>query len=792
MAMIYALRLLRKSPGFAAVAILTLAFGIGATTAIFSVVDRVVLRPLDYANSSRLVSLWETKRGIEIREISLSWENYLDWRVRNRVFTHLAARNSARHTLTGVGDAEFVEGSNITANLFAVLGVEPRLGRTFSAEEEQTGGPPAIILTWAFFERLFRADPGALGKTVTLDGTAYTVVGVTPAGFRYPVTHLQGQFFLPLGRLRPEGRASHPGISGLGLLKPGVTIAAAQSDMDRVATELAAEYPASNSSSGAGVAFLRDRVVEDVRGALLVLLGAVALVLLIACANIANLLLARAAGRRQEMAVRAALGASRTDLVKQLLTESLALASLGGAAGIAVAYGGLKTLVALLPADTPRLAGVSLDTRTLAFALAVSLATGLVFGLVPAWQVSRRGLGDAVRGGSRLAGDRAGERGRRFLVAAEVALALVLLTGAGLLLESFRRLVDASPGFLPGRVVSMDLGLSPQKYPSPERQAVFFRRLLENVQALRGVEAVAVSAGALGGWQQELEISGKPKDLNKPIATDFALVSPGYFRALGIPIKRGRPFAASDGAGAPRVCVVDETLASTFFPGMDPVGRRISAGGSECEIAGVAGHVKNYGVDQPSRFETYVPFDQVPRLNGTLMVKSSGELTPLIAAIRAELRNLDPELPIRRVTQLEASVAAGRASKRAASSMLAAFALLALGLAAIGLYGVVSYSVAERTREIGIRMALGAGRRGVLGMVLGQGTRTALAGVAAGFAGAALLARFISSLLFGVSPLDWRVFLLAASVMIAVASGAAFIPAWRASRVDPMVALRDE
>jgi len=790
----YAIRTLRKSPGFAAIAMLTLALGIGANTAIFSVVDGLLLRALPYPNSDRLTLLWETKTAGELREISLSVENYQDWRDRNRVFSQLAARNGSRTTLTGGAQAEFVEGSNVTRNLFDALGVQPKLGRVFSSEEDRVGGPPVAIVTWTFFERWFHADPAALGKPIVLDGTAYTVVGVMAPGFRYPLYHDRGEYFLPLGRLKAEGRGSHPGLSGIGLLRPGVTLDSARSDMARITRELSTEYPASNATSGFGIARMKDRLMEDVQSTLLILLGAVAFVLVIACANVANLLLARAAGRRQEMAVRTALGASQSDLIQQLLSESLLLATLAGALGVGFAWAGMHGLVTLLPPNTPRLQDVVLDARALGFAIGVSVLTGFAFGLVPAFQVARRSLGDSIReSGSRTGESGARQSGRRALVVAEVALSLVLLTGAGLLIESFERLIAASPGFRPEQVLSVDLGLPPQRYRGPEKQAAFFQELLDRTRAIHGVESVAVANGMFGGWQQEIVFEGRPADARNPIPTDFAIVSPDYFRLLSVPLKRGRTFNDSDRAGSPPVCIIDETMAATYFPNQDPIGRRIQAGGSEwTEIVGVVGHVKNYGVDQVSRIETYRPTAQVPRSFGSLVIKATDTRAAVIAAVREVIQQMDSDLPVRRIVDVEKSVALGRSDKRFATTLLTLFAAIALALAAIGLYGVISYAVTQRTREMGVRMALGAQRRDILSLVLGQGARMTLVGVAVGMIAAAALTRYLKSLLFEVSPFDLRIFGATAALMTAVALTAAFLPAWRATRVDPMTALRNE
>ncbi len=790
----YAFRTLRKSPGFAIVVILTLSFGIGANTAIFSVVDGLLLRPLPYPTSDRLTLLWETETAGELREVSLSVENYQDWRDRNRVFAHLAARNGSRTTLTGGAQAEYVEGSNVTRNFFDALGVQPVLGRGFNAEEDRVGGPPVAIVTSRFFERWFHGDPAALGKTITLDGTAYSVVGVLPAGFRYPLYHGRGEYFLPLGRMPLEGRGSHPGLSGIGALRPGVPLAAARADIARITRELAVEYPASNATAGAGVVWMKDRLMNDVQATLFVLLGAVAFVLLIGCANVANLLLARAAGRRQEMAVRAALGASQSVLVKQLLTESLVLASLAGMLGIALAWAGLRVLVALLPANTPRLNEVALDARALAFVMVASLLTGLAFGLAPALQVARRSLADAIRDSRSRSGESGSrQRGRRYLVVAEVALSLVLLTGAGLLIESFERLLAASPGFRAEQIVSVDFGLPPQRYQRPEKQAAFFNELLERTKAIHGVESAAVANGMFGGLQQPVEFDGRRGDLKNPISTDFALVTPDYFRLLSVPVKRGRPFRDADRMGSPAVCIIDDSMAAAYFPNQDPIGRRVRTGGTEwAEVVGVVGHVKNYGVDQTSRIETYRPVAQVPLSFGSLVIKSAESRTALMAALREEVRRIDADLPMGRLIDVEESVAQGRADKRGATTLLTLFAGIALALAAVGLYGVISYAVTQRTREMGVRLALGAQRRDILTLILAEGARVTALGVVVGLGCASALTRYLKSLLFEVSPFDLRVFVATALLMTTVALAAAFVPAWRATRVDPLAALRNE
>lgn len=798
----YALRILAKNPGFTIVAVLALALGIGADTAIFSVVDSVILRPLPYTKPGELVILRERTQQWPTG-MSVAYLNFLDWRAQNQVFSNLAAVQGNGFNLTGRGEAERVPGTNVSADLFPLLGVKAFMGRTFTAEEDRDGAKPAVILNYGYWERRFHKDPAILGQALDLDGVPHTVVGVMPQGFRYPPDNLRGEIFAPIGRDGGglKNRGSHPGIQVLGRLKPGVGMPTALAAMNTIAARLAAAYPDSNRDHSIYMDTLHHHIVRNVQPVLLVVLVAVAFVLLIACTNAANLLLARAASRAHEISIRGALGASRSRIVRQMMTESLILGILGGTLGLLIALWGVRELVHYMPPNIPHMGDIGLDPRVLAFTMGLSVFTGLAFGVLPAVHISGHDPQDALRegGGKRATGDREKQRTRGILVVAEVALSLVLLTGAGLTMKSFHRLANTSPGLNPANALTMQIDLPSSKY-SKEPQIINYTNEVERrVRDVPGVlHAGFITPLPLGGndWEDGITWEGRPMRFATDYeVTDIAYVTPDYFAAMGVPITRGRAFTAHDTAEAARVAIIDESFAARAFPNQDPIGKRIRRGGKNIQwvqIVGVAGHVMNYGVDGDSRIETYIPHAQQPISFLSLVVRTAGDPSAMTAPIRRAIAGIDPNQPVFQVHTMDELLDQSIATKRASMLLLAAFAATALLLSAIGLYGVVSYSVTQRTREIGIRMALGAEKGDVLSMVVRQGGLLVVMGLATGLAASLALAQFLRGLLYGVSATDPTTFVLVSLILAAVAFFATLIPARRAARVDPMVALRYE
>jgi len=793
----YGLRRLSKSPGFTIVAAGALALGIGANTAIFSVVNAVLLRPLPYPAPDELVQVWETRPRQNMASVEASPNEFLAWAAEGRSFRHLAAVDFANYNLTGRGEPERVTAALVSAEYFPAFGVAPAAGRAFLAEEDQPGKENVVVLTHDFWQTRFGGDPSVLDQTVSLDGAACAVVGIMPRGFRLPQ---DAKLARPIA-FAPEARtrAGSHYLQVFGRLAGGVTREQAGAELSGIAARLEQTFASTNAGHGVVLVPLREQLVGDVRPALLVLLGAVGLVLLIACANLANLLLARAEGRRKEVAVRAALGASRWRIVRQLLAESVLLAAAGGGLGLLLAVWGVDLLVSLDPAGVQRVGEVALDAGVLAFTVALSLATGLVFGLAPALQASKTDFVETLKEGGRSStGPARAGRLRGALVVSEVALTLVLLVGAGLLVKSFARLLDVDPGLDPRGVLTLDLSLPPAKYAERRQVAAFYERLLGEVAALPGVEvAGAVSVLPLGGDDNSnfVEIEGRP-----PLAPGQALragrrnASPDYFRALRVPLKSGRALAPSDAADAPPAAVINEAMARAFFPGEDPVGKRLRTGDNNpwVTIVGVVGDVRHRGLDVDTRPEMFFPHAQSPSRQMSLVVRSGGDPLALVGAVRERVRAVDKDQPVGNVKTMEAWVAESVASRRFAVLLLAAFALVAAGLAAVGIYGVVSYGVAQRTHELGLRLALGAQRSDVLRLVIRQGMKMTLVGAAVGLAAALALTRLMAGLLYGVSATDPLVFAGVALLLVAVALLACYVPARRATRVDPMVALRHE
>jgi len=799
----YAVRMLVKSPGFTAVAILTLALGIGANTAIFSVIDAVLLRPLPYPQANRLVFLGEYSE--QVPEMSIAMANFNDWRAQNKVFESMVAYQGDNTVLTGRGEPERLRLRRITAGFSPTMGVNPILGRTLGPEDDKVGAPRVVLLSEGLWERRFGRDPNVLGQQLTLDAEPYTIIGVLPA--RLHSSWRRTDLFTSLWRLEDElggekNRGSHAGIYAYARLKPGVTIAQATSEMKAIAQRLDEQHPATNAKNSVTLEPLLDAIVEDVRPSLMALVAAVGFVLLIACANLANLLLARASERQRELAVRMALGAGRGRLVWQTLTESVLLSLLGGTLGLLLAVWITTALVHAASAGVPRLNEVTVDSQVLAFSLGLSIFTGILFGIFPALQASRTDVQEALREGGR-SGSEGGKshRLRDVLVVAEVAISLILLVGAGLMAKSLYRVLQDDGGIQPEHVLTAFFSLPDAKYKDEASRRVFVEQLVTKVETLPGVSAAGFKNPLLGGWQTAFAIEGRPLPAPGQVpSTDMGRVTPGTMPAMGLRLLRGRLFDAHDNEKGQRVCIIDETFAKENFANEDPLGKRISIDfppkpgdqGSWMTIVGIVGHVKNYGVDQPSRVETYVPMPQMPSGGGAIVVRADADTATLTAGLRGALHSLDPDVPLFDIRPLEEIVSENTASRRLSVMLFGSFAALALVLAAVGVYGVMAYVVTQRWHEIGIRMALGANRGNILEMMLRQGLRFAVIGVTLGLVGSIVLTRLMSSLLFQVSSLDVATFGFGAATLSAIVLLACYLPARRATRVDPLVALRYE
>jgi putative ABC transport system permease protein len=790
-----AVRRLAKSPGFAIAAVLTLALGIGANTTLFSIVDAVVLRPLPFPRPSELMAIQSRRaHGGD----SVSAPDFLDWRRQSRAFREMgAATSQAVVVLSGRGEPERLPGERVSPGLFPLLGARPALGRTFTAQEDRPGSGVAI-LSHGLWKRRFGGDPGILGRGLRLDGQPAVVIGVMPAGFT--TLEEDSEIWIPMAFTEDElaSRGSHF-LAVVGRLAPGATPARAEAEMLAITARLAKEHPREDGGYSAEVWPLHDVVTGGVRPALLMLLGAVSFVLLIACANVANLLLARAATRQRELAVRAALGASRRRLMGEMLADGLPLALAGGLGGVLLALWGTDLAVAAIPAGLPRAGEIRVDGMALAFTLALSLLTGLAISLVPAFQTGRGRLHEALKDGGRSASGGKGRHATRsLLVVLELTLAAALLIGAGLMLKSFARLMQVDPGFRPAGLVAGRVGLPEARYPKTEQQVAFLDAVLARLRATPAVrDAAAVSPLPLGSSRHSLSfvLLGRPAEApGAKLSANWRTVSPGYFRTMGIPLVAGRDLGDRDREGAPPVLVVNQTLARRHFPRENPLGKRVRIGYNdlECEIVGVVGDVRHAGLDAEAGPEMYTSFAQAPWPSVDLVVRTSSDVRVAAAALRAAVRQVDPEQAVARIETLDELLAGSASKTRFVFALLALFAGLALLLAAVGLYGVMSWSVGERTHEIGIRMALGARRGEVLGMVVRQGAGLILFGVGAGLLLAWALARLIARLLFTVSPTDPVTFAAVPLVLAAVAFAATWLPAQRATRVDPLLALKAE
>jgi len=798
----YSTRMLLKNPGFTLIAVLTLGLGIGANTGIFSIVNAVLLRPFPYQATEQLVIPGESNTGTR-GNTSLSYPNFADWKDDRNIFAGVSAvRSNENYNIMGSGDPERLIGRLVSAGFLGTLGVAPLLGRDFLADDDRQGATPTVILSYGLWSRRFGGDQNIVGKQITLNNLSYTVVGVTPQSFQYG---LDADVTVPIGLSaeRFKARGADPGIAAVARLKPNMSLEQAETALNVIYARMEQQYPESNTGRRCYLTPLHESFVGDVRQPLLILLGAVGLVLLIACANVANLLLVRASTRRREMSVRVALGANRWRIIRQLLTESFVLSLIGAALGILVAHWGTSFIVTQLPDGIPRLNEANVDVRVLAFTLGVSLLTGLLFGLAPALQASRLNLTDALKEGDRGSFG-ARQYLRSVLVVCEVALTLTLLVGAGLLLQSFRRVLQVDPGFKAQNLLTMQVSVN---NPDGNQIASFFNQLQENVRRMPGVTSAAVSNGLPLGVANNpiFIIEGRPlpEKGKEPGATRYT-VSPTYFETMGIDLLKGRLFAAQDTPQTPAVVIIDEALAQQHFQNDDPIGKRLAqstSGTPSFEIIGVVRHVEQNNLDGQGtlRPQFYLNFNQIPpdRLPGqvrriNILTRTDVEPSSLTSAVRAQIAALNKDQAVFNVRTMEQIVSQNVAPRRFSMLLLTVFAVVALLLASIGIYGIMAYSVAQRTREIGLRMTLGAQRGNVLRMVIGQGMKLALAGVAVGLIASVALTRTMKSLLFGVSATDPLTFVSIAFLLALVGLLACWVPARRATKVDPMVALRYE
>ena len=798
----YGLRSLIKHPTFMLVCVVTLALGIGANTAIFTVVNAVVLRPLPFQDADRLAMIWTTREANQ--EQPLSFADYNDLKSQTKSFSAVGAASPLwNFALTGGPEPEPLQGMYVSASLFDLLHVSPERGRNFTTEEDRVGATPVAIISHGLWERRFGGDQNIVGKSITLSGVNATVIGVMPADFQ--LLDPAADVWLPLMQNQFASSARQVRLlSAMGRMADDLKPAAATTELNAIANQWAAQYPDSNSGIGMRIVPLHQQVIGRVRSALLLLLGAVGLVLLIACANIVNLMLVRSASRQKEIAVRAALGAGRVRLLRQLLTESITLSLLGGAAGVLVGSWGVQALLALNPIPLPRYNHIGLDLSVLLFTLAASIITGIVFGLAPAWQSLKLDLHTALKEGGRTAIADSGQRRlSSLLVITETAMAMILLIGAGLLLKSFAHLLDVKPGFVTENVLTMQVGLPAAGYQQPEKRAAFLRQLETNLAAAPEVVSVGSVTrlplmSTLNNITTFLAIEGREVPAAERPEIDFRRATTGYFQTMGIPLLSGRLVTEQDVANNTGAVVINEAMAKRFWPNEDPIGKRISTATSNGQqtqwqtIVGVVGSVRHLGLDVEPRPEIYYHTTTNPPTGPVVVIRTSGDPQRLISIARAKVRELDRNVAISNITTMDKLVAQSVAQRRFGMFLVAIFAALALILAVVGIYGVVSYSVAQRTNEIGVRMALGASANDVLKMILKNGMTLALIGVGVGLAGAFAVTRLMVAVLFDVKPTDVATFAIVSVGLIFVALLACYVPARRAMKVDPLVALRYE
>ena len=798
----YGLRMLGKNPAFTAIAVVALALGIGANSAIFSVVDAVLLRPLPFRNPGQLVMLWENAAHLGFPRDTPSPANFLDWQKQSTSFTGMAAMIERSFNLTGIGEPERLEGRRVSANLFQLLGVSARLGRTFVPEDDKPG-THVVLLSHSLWQRRFGSDPGVIGRALTLDGESYSVVGVMPPLVQLPgYENVNDQLWVPIAFPAEEAaqRGNHF-LEVIARLKPGITLKQAQAEMDTIAARLEKQYPTYNLRRGAVVVPLHEQVVGDIKPALLILLGAVGFVLLIACANVANLLLARAAARQKEIALRLAVGASRSRLTRQFLTESVLLALLGAGLGLLLALAGIRILRTFIPVAITQVGTITVNGTVLVFTLLVALVTGIAFGLVPAIQGSHFNLNDTLKESGRdSTGGSRGNRIRSLLVIGEVAVSFVLLIGAGLLINSFLHLRNLDPGFRSDHLLTMKVNLSDVKYPDRERRAAFFDEVMRRVRELPGMQSAAVAGNlplTYNGDSMSITVEGvpdPPPDQQSDVI--YRAIGPGYFATMGIPMVRGRDFTDQDSGESNDVVIISEKTAEQFWPGQDPIGKRLKPGLSTSsspwrEVIGIVKDVRqNDFVASPKR-QMYFSYRQLKNIRANaLVVRTNIEPMSLAVPVRNAIWSVDKDQTVADIDTMDHIVAQAVARQRFSMLLLGLFAALALLLASIGIYGVMSYSVAQRTREIGIRIALGARRADVLQMTLNQALKLVGVGMIIGLIAAFLLTRVLASLLYGISATDPMTFIGISVVLLAIAILASYMPAVRATKVDPITALR--
>jgi len=801
--LVYGSRMLAKSPGFTLVAVLTLALGIGANTAIFSVVNTVLLKPLPFAEPDRLVMIWGLDAGKD--EIDLvSAADFDDWRASSHVFQSMAASRDASYSLTGDGDPESIRGYRFSSDFWQVLDVQPILGRTFLPEEDAPGHDQVVVLSHRLWLRRFGGDPAIVGKSIMLSSRPYTVIGVMPAGFSHPQ---QTELWTPLAL--DAGLSSRRDLRFLRVmarLASGATVAQAQTEMDELTRRLGQDHPDTNTGRGAKVVRLHDQHVGDIEPALLALLGAVGFVLLIACANVANLSLVRAVDRRKEIAIRSALGAGRLRLARQVITESVLLSGIGGALGLILAAWSGGLLLALFPNNIanlsiPHVSEIPIDASVLAFTLGISLLTGVTFGLAPALQATRPDLNDVLKDAARgSGGTRDGRRLRGLLVVAEMALAVVLLAGAGLMIRSFIRLQRTDIGLRPDHLLTGQVMLPQARYAEADSRRRFVDSVLERLESLPGAQSAGATnflplTGFWGTVSFTVEGLPRPRPGEEPEA-DNRLASPGYFATMGIRLIRGRGFTKADSETAPRVAIVNQTLASRWWPGADPIGRRIELGGAEqpdwWTIVGVAADVRSFGPDKEAHAEIFRPLSQTTFPLIAFVVRTTAEPAGLTAVLKEAIWQTDRDQPVFKVITMDQLAADSFTLRRISMVLMTSLALLAVGLAAVGVYGVVAYSVSRRTHEIGLRMALGASKGDLVRLIVRQAMTPMAGGAVLGLLAAMALTRFLSSLLYQVEPTDPATFLTVPLLLMAVALAACWLPALRAAKVDPMIALKNE
>ncbi len=786
----YAIRLLLKKPGFTAVVVITLALGIGANTAIFSVVNGVLLQPLPFKDAHRLVAVREFNPRSFNEPIGASFPDFKDWKEQNEVFQYMAGFTGQSLTLTGEDEPLRVNGQSVSSTFFPMLEAEPVLGRVFLPDEEKPGHAKVVVLSDGFWQRRFGGDPAMLGRTLTLDGSPYTVVGVMGAGFRFlRDVDLWTPLDVPAPLQRMRGARF---LQVVAKLKPETSLEQARAGMTTLAQQLESEYSQSNSGWGVSLVSLQEKVVGNVKQGLLVLWAAVGFVLLVACANVANLLLTRGATRQKEFAIRVALGAGRRRMIQQLLTESILLALIGGGLGLLLSLWGVDALRAMSPSNLPRIEDIGIDRSVLGFTLIVSLIAGLLFGLAPLRQTTRVDLQETLKEGVG-----SGLRTRRLLrgalVVSEIALSLILLIGAGLLGRSFLAMLSVDRGFRTENLMTMELSLPQYKYRQEPQQTEFFKTLLQRVEGLPGLRSAALtSVLPLSSNNSKNAFTVEGRESTDKDWANLRIISPDYFRAMAIPLLNGRPFAGSDASVAPHVVIINELMARRFWPDQDPVGKRILFGDSGPTIVGVVGNIKHSGLEAEIEPEMYIPFLQQPVRSMVLVARAESVPIALVGPLRELVQSIDKDQPVENFRTMEEVVSRSVAQPRSLTIILSVFATLALALAAVGVYGVVAFSVTQRIHEVGIRMALGAQPSDILRLLLGEGMSLAVIGVAAGLLGSFAVTRAISGMLYRVSATDPITFVVISLLLTGVALAASFIPARRAMRVDPMVALRHE